>query len=459
MSRMPVGKLCTIAVVLLFSLYVSAPSLKMPGLFGVFMGPEQFGKYKADTIGLGLDLKGGMDLIYRVETKKEGREREREVGLAVEIIRNRVDLFGVTNAVVQVQGDNHIRAQIPVTNEKMQKKIKSAIDLTDLLKLHHVQGVSSNVMAMVKGPDQILMQESISEAKKLAGDQPNWFLLKKEPELKGDSLSRVEIGFDGLTGSPRINMQFTNKGAKVFGEVTKKFVGERLAVVLGNKVYIAPVIEEEIPSGRAEIKGSFDIEEARTITKIMSAGALPAELTKLGEATVGPTLGEQSIKQGFSAAAWGFVIVLVYMVLYYKLAGFFAVVALLMNLLLLIAGLKGFDAALTLPGIAGVILTIGMAVDANVIIFERIKEERRLGKSLRGSIAGGFDKALSAVLDSNLTTIITAVVLYLFGSGPVKGFAVTLILGIASSLFTALFVVRTFLEAKYFGKSAGTLSI
>ena len=454
MSRMPVGKLLVILAVLLVSLYSAAPTFKLAPVFGVFMGPDQFARYKQDSINLGLDLKGGMDLIFRVETDKPD-----EVRTAVEIIRNRIDLFGVANANVQIQQGNQVRAQIPVTDEEDQRKIKEAIELTDLLKLHHVRGVSQNMFSLPAGPDTILVQQSIPKKAREQGETPTWYLLKKEPELTGDALKDVFIGFDSLTGSPRIQMVFTAKGGKLFKDVTSRFVGERLAVVLGKKVYIAPVIEEEIPSGRAEIKGSFDIDEARTVTSIMKAGALPAELTKLGEATVGPTLGQESIEQGFNAAKWGFVVVLIYMIAYYKLAGCFAVVALLMNLLLLIAGLKFFDAALTLPGIAGVILTIGMAVDANVIIFERIKEERKLGKSLRGSIAGGFDKALSAVLDSNITTIITAVVLYLFGSGPVKGFAVTLILGIASSLFTALFVVRTLLEAKYFGKKSGTISI
>ncbi len=454
MSRMPVGRLLVILFVVILSFYVSAPTLNLSGVFGAFMSPEQYRNYESDKVGLGLDLHGGMDLIYRVET-----EKEKEIAIAVEIIRNRIDLYGVANANVQVQSGNHIRAQIPVIDEAQQRQIKAAIDLTDLLRLHHVQGVSQNPLALAPESDQILVSQSQTPKEVEKGDTPTWYLLKKDPELNGDSLRNVSIGFDSLTGKPRIQMNFTSKGAELFKKVTGEFVGQRLAVVLGKKVYIAPVIEEEIPSGRAEIKGSFDIEEARRVTSIMKAGALPAELTKLAESTVGPTLGKESITQGFNAAKWGFVVVLIYMVAYYKLAGFFAVLALLLNLLLLVGGLKFFDAALTLPGIAGVILTIGMAVDANVIIFERIREERRLGKSIRGSIAGGFDKALSAVLDSNLTTIITAVVLYLFGSGPVKGFAVTLILGIASSLFTALFVVRTLLEAKYFGKKSGTISI
>lgn len=453
MSRFPVGKLLFIGIVFLIAMYASAPSLRMAPMFQPFMSTEQYQNYRADMIGLGLDLRGGMDLIYEVQTEKED-----EVRTAVEIIRNRIDLYGVANANVQIQAGNQIRAQIPVTEEEQQRKIKEAIDLTDLLKMHVVYTETQNVLALAPDDDQIVLQQSLPKEKQ-GVESPSWYLLKKQPEITGDALRNAYIGFDGLTGNPKIQLTFNAAGTEQFREISKRMIGKRLAVVLGNKVYIAPVMKSEIPNGQAEITGSFDIEEARRVTSIMKAGALPAELTKLAENTVGPTLGKESIDQGTTAAAAGFVVVLLYMIAYYKLAGVFAVVALLMNLLLLIAGLKFFDAALTLPGIAGVILTIGMAVDANVIIFERIREERLLGKSIRGAIAGGFDKALSAVLDSNITTIITAVVLYLFGSGPVKGFAVTLILGIVSSLFTALFCVRTFLEATYFGKKSGTISI
>ena len=303
----------------------------------------------------------------------------------------------------------------------------------------------------------MVLPESLPKEKQGKQD-PSWFLLKKTPEVRGDALQNASISF-GQFGAPTISLTFNGEGTKLFKEVSSRMIGRRLAIVLAQKVYMAPVMQSAIPDGRAVIEGSFDIEEARRVMSIMKAGALPAEMKKLAEATVGPTLGEESIRRGLQASKLGFGLVLVYMVFYYKLAGFFAVLALLLNLLLLLTGLKFFGAALTLPGIAGVILTIGMAVDANVIIFERIKEERQLGKSLRGSIAGGFDKALSAVLDSNLTTIITALVLYLMGSGPVKGFAVTLSLGILSSLFTALFVVRTLLDATYIQKKSGELSI
>jgi preprotein translocase subunit SecD len=422
-------------------------------IFSPFMTTDTYNNYRSDMIGLGLDLRGGMDLIYEVKTDKDD-----EIRTAVEIIRNRIDLYGVANANVQVQNGNQIRAQIPITDEEQQRRIKQAIDLTDLLRLHEVITESQNVLALAPSDEQIVLQQSLAQEQQ-GKESPSWYLLKKQPEITGDALSNAYIGFDNLTGSPKIQLTFNLKGTEEFRRISKAMIGRRLAVVLGNKVYMAPVMKSEIPNGQAEITGSFDIEEARRVTSIMKAGALPAELHKLAESTVGPTLGKESIQKGTTAAAAGFVVVLIYMVAYYKLSGVFAVIALLMNLLLLIAGLKFFEAALTLPGIAGVILTIGMAVDANVIIFERIREERQLGKSIRGSIAGGFDKALSAVLDSNITTIITAVVLYLFGSGPVKGFAVTLILGITSSLFTALFCVRAFLEATYFGKKTGTISI
>jgi len=454
-SRMPVGKLVVVVFVALVGLWASAPTFKMPWLFDWLMDRDQARAYARSEITYGLDLQGGMDLVYRVQT-----EDEDEVRTAAEIIRNRIDLYGVSNATVQPQAGNQVRVQVPGVDKDKQQKIKEIIDLTHLLTLHSVATETQNVMSLAGGPDQIILEQSLPRDKngKPIGE-PSWFLLDEEPLMSGEAIRKAFIGFDGMSGKPTIRFEIRSEYIDEFTRLSEEHIGRRIAVVLGKKVFIAPVMKGRIPGGKAEITGDFDIEEARRITSILKAGALPAELEKLSESTVGPTLGQESIQRGMSAARWGIFIVLVYMVVYYKLAGFFAVLALLLNLILLTAGLRFFDAALTLPGIAGVILTIGMAVDANVIIFERIREERNQGKSIRGAIAGGFDKALSAVLDSNITTLITAVVLYLLGSGPVKGFAVTLALGILCSLFTALFCVRTFLDATYAGKKLGTISI
>ncbi len=455
MSRVPVASLVIAVIISLVGLWTSAPTFGLGGLFGPFMSTDQFQKYKAESITYGLDLQGGMDLVYRVDSSKED-----EIRTAAEIIRNRIDLYGVSNALVQVQTGSQIRVQIPGVDEKKQQKIKEIIDLTDLLTLHHVVTETENALSLVPEKSQIILDKSLPRDQHgNEKGEKTWFLLKKEPEFSGDAIKTAFIGFDGLSGKPTIRLEVQDQHIDRFAKLSERMIGERLAIVLGRKVFIAPVMKSKIPNGHAEITGDFDIEEARRITSILKAGALPARLTKLAEATVGPTLGRESIARGMNAARWGFLLVMVYMVFYYKLAGFYSVIALLLNLVLLVAALKFFDAALTLPGIAGVILTIGMAVDANVIIFERIREERAAGKSIRGSIASGFDKAFSAIVDSNVTTLITALVLYLFGSGPVKGFAVTLGLGIMCSLYTALSVVRALLDTTYADGKAGSISI
>ncbi|MBS3731741.1 MAG: protein translocase subunit SecD, partial [Desulfobacterales bacterium] len=226
-----------------------------------------------------------------------------------------------------------------------------------------------------------------------------------------------------------------------------------------SKVYSAPVIQEKIPGGKARITGQFDMQEAHDLAIVLRAGALPAPVKIIEERTVGPSLGQDSIRMGFISMAVGGALVILFMVLYYQLAGLIADLALGLNILLIAAGLAAFGATLTLPGIAGIILTIGMAVDANVIIFERIREERRLGKTPGSAINAGFDRAAVAVLDANVTTLIAALVLYQFGTGPVKGFAVTLSLGVLASLFTALIVCRLIFDYLYSVRRLKTLSI
>lgn len=455
MSRMPVGRLLIVFVSFVFCLWASAPTLGWSGLFKYFMSREGFARYEKQKITFGLDLEGGMDVVYQVDSKKD-----EEIRSAVEILRNRIDLFGVTNATVQIQAENQIRVQIPGADPVKQQKIKQVIDTTDLLTLHKVIQETDNVLALAPEDDQTVMQESVARDKTgKAVKEPSWFLLVKEPEVKGDALQNAFIGFDPLTGSPKINLEFNGPGTKLFAEVSKRMVGERLAIVLAGKVYMAPVMKSEIPDGRAEITGSFDIEEARTVTSILKAGALPAGLKKLSENTVGPTLGADSVARGAAASKWAAGLVLVYLAWYYKLAGLYACFGQFMNFLILLAGLIFFDAALTLPGIAGIALGIGMSMDANVIVFERIKEEFQAGKSIRLSIENGFDKAYSAVFDGNLTTLLTSLVLFIFGSGPVKGFAVTLSIGLLASMYSALFVVRALLDATYAGKKSGSISI
>jgi len=239
-----------------------------------------------------------------------------------------------------------------------------------------------------------------------------------------------------------VSMTFNSRGARIFGRVTGENVKERLAIVLDGEVYSAPVIQDKITGGRAQITGRFSTDEAHDLAIVLRAGALPAPVNVLEERSVGPSLGQESIDKGVKAALLGGALVLLFMALYYSFAGVVADLVLVLNIVLIMAGLAAFGATLTLPGIAGIILTIGMAVDANVIIFERIREEIRRGLTPRAAIDEGYSKATLTILDANVTTVIAAIILYQFGTGPIRGFAVTLTLGILASMFTAIFVSR-----------------
>jgi preprotein translocase subunit SecD len=239
-----------------------------------------------------------------------------------------------------------------------------------------------------------------------------------------------------------VSIEFDREGARRFERITSENVGKRLAIVLDNTIYSAPVIRERIAGGQAQITGSFTIEEARDLAIVLRAGALPAPVRIEYESIVGPSLGQDSIRQGLTAGLIGSLLVVLFMLVYYRLSGVVANVALALNILILLAGLGYFHATLTLPGIAGIVLTLGMAVDANVLIFERIREETRLGKPPRAAIDAGFARAWSAILDGNVTTLIAAAMLFQFGTGPIKGFAVTLSLGLIANLFTAVFVCK-----------------
>ena len=262
-------------------------------------------------------------------------------------------------------------------------------------------------------------------------------------------------------GQYYVLMRLDNRGKRIFERLTRENVGKALAIVLDDTIFSAPVIQEPIPGGEARITGSFTPEEARDLAIVLREGALPAPVTIIENRAVGPTLGSDSIAQGIRATLLGGVLVVLFMVVYYRLSGLIANLALLLNVVILmgVLALPGLGATLTLPGIAGIILTLGMAVDANVLIFERIREELRLGKSVRAAVDAGFERAFSAILDSNVTTVIAALVLFQFGTGPVKGFAVTLTIGIAVSMFTAIFVSKTIFETIFRMRRVTKLSI
>jgi len=285
------------------------------------------------------------------------------------------------------------------------------------------------------------------------------FLLFKRALLNGSYLTDAKVQIDSQYNEPYVSIKFDKKGAQIFEKVSEENVKKRLAIVLDQNIYSAPVIQEKISGGEARITGRFTTEEARDLAIVLRAGALPAPVTILEERTVGPSLGTDSIQQGLLAGVVAGILTVLFVTLYYKASGLIADVALILNILLIAGGLAAFQATLTLPGIAGIVLTFGMAVDANVLIFERIREEVRNGKTPRAAVDAGFDLATLTILDSNITTLIAALVLFQFGTGPIKGFAVTLSLGVLASVFTSLVVCRLIFDYFLINRKITRLSI
>lgn len=398
-------------------------------------------------INLGLDLKGGMHLLLKVDTKGLSEEAKKDAAdRALEVIRNRIDAFGVREPSIQKQGEDEIVVQLPGVTDR-----DRAIDLigkTALLEFKIVSTDTEKIKQAIEG--------TIAEGFELkyAEDDKEPLLLEKKAVLTGDAISNAEVRFDQSSfNEPVVSLEFNPDGAKKFAEITAANVGKRLAIVLDSKVQTAPRIKEAIPSGQAVITGRFTPEQAQDTALVLRVGALPAPMYVEEERTIGPLLGQDSINKGVKAALIGIILVLAFMLFYYLLAGFVADIALLLNLLIIFGGLgllpilfPGVSATLTLPGIAGIILSLGMAVDANVLINERIREEMASGRALRTAIANGYNRAFSAIFDSNFTTLIAAFLLFQFGTGPIRGFAVTLTIGILSSMFTAVVVTRTIFE-------------
>jgi len=390
--------------------------------------------------------------------KAKSRIMKLAVEQALETIRNRIDQFGVSEPDIRPQGHDRILVQLPGVKDP-----KRAIDLigkTALLEFKLVDEENS-VDDALKGNmppgDEILYQTKIDPKTGRRNKVP--FLLKKRSPLTGGSLTDARVRIDSRYNEPYVGISFDSKGARLFERITGENIKKRLAIVLDNKIYSAPVIQDRISGGRAQITGRFGMDEARDLAIVLRAGALPAPVKILEERTVGPSLGKDSIRKGFKSMLIGGVLVIVFMAIYYGLSGAIADLAVLLNILFIMSGLAFFGATLTLPGIAGMILTIGMSVDANVLIFERIREELRLGKTPRASIDGGYGKALVTILDANVTTLIAALVLFQFGTGPVRGFAVTLSIGIIASLFTAIFLTRIVFDYLYIQRRMKKISI
>jgi len=380
------------------------------------------------------------------------------VDQALETIRNRIDQFGVSEPDIRRQGLNRILIQLPGIKDT--QRAKDLIGKTALLEFKLVddtQSIDSALQGNVPPGREILYQ--IDEDPETQRTTKRPYLLKKRTLLTGAHLTEARVEISNQFNEPHVAITFDKKGARIFERITGDNVNKQLAIVLDNTVYSAPVIQDKIAGGRAQITGRFTTDEARDLAIVLRAGALPAPVNILEERTVGPSLGADSIRKGLLSMCIGGLLVVIFMVIYYKTSGLIADLALLLNILLIGAGLAAFGATLTLPGIAGIILTIGMAVDANVIIFERIREEMAIGRTPRASIDAGYDRATLTILDANVTTLIAAVVLFQFGTGPVKGFAVTLSLGVIASMFTALILSRMIFDYILMNRKVKTLSI
>jgi preprotein translocase subunit SecD len=401
-------------------------------------------------VALGEVKADGSTVTARMKPAEIQAIRTNAVVQGVETIRNRIDQFGVREPQIIAEGEDRIVVQLP--GVKDQQRAIELVGKTALLEFKLVdEGASLEEALKGNVPEdaQVLYQKSVDPQSGRATKTP--MVVKKRALLTGDTIKTAKVNFGNQGGGAHVSLSFDTRGAKVFDRVTAENVKRRLAIVLDDTIYSAPVIQERISGGEAQITGSFTPEEASDLAIVLRAGSLPAPVKVIQNVSIGPSLGLDSIQKGVRAALIGALLVVVFMAFYYRFAGMVADFALVFNILFLLSGMAAFSATLTLPGIAGIILAIGMAVDSNVLIFERIREEIRAKKSVRAAIDAGYDKAFWTVVDSHVTTLITAVILFQFGTGPIKGFAVTLSMGVAINLFTALVctkVVFDYLNAK-----------
>lgn len=364
---------------------------------------------------------------------------------AMATIRRRVDGLGISEAEIAQYGQGNYQLVVELPGETDPTRVKNVIQSTAMLELKIVRGgpytSKDEALASLGGvlpPDTELLPGSSESG------APAWYLVDSIAAITGRDLTGAEPSQD-QNGRPDINFTLNRPGASRFSEITQRNMGKQLAIVLDNRVQSAPVIQGQI-SDRGQITGSFTQQQASDLALKLRSGALPASISYMQEETVGPSLGADSIHHGIEACIIGFVAILAFMLIYYRGAGINADVALILNLLILIAALAYFGGVLTLPGIAGVILTVGMGVDSNVLIFERIREELRSGKATPAAVAGGFDHAFKTIIDTHVTTVASAAILFAFGTGPVKGFAVTLTIGLVANLFTSVFVSRVIFD-------------
>ena len=439
-------------------IYIYRPQL-MPGMKLQFTLPKAEEKLKLDSILLekfpnlttiSVTQEGGQ-VRYLLELTPAGKNEISEMALeqAVKTLRSRIDEFGVAEPEIRKQQDNRIQIQLPGLTDPA-RAIK-VVEKTAHLEFRMV--VKMNAEDYVPSPDTEIMPLITRN-----GEAETPIVVQRDVAMTGETITDARVGFDQY-GKPEVLIRFNPRGAAIFENLTAENVGRAMAIVLDGKVYSAPVIQDRIGGGRCSISGSFTPEEATDLALVLRAGSLPAPVKLLEERTVGPSLGKESISQGITACMVGGALVVLFMIVYYGFTGFIADIALVLNVFLIFAGLACFGATLTLPGIAGIILTIGTAVDANVLINERIREELRRGLTVKAAIKEGYSRATLTIVDSHVTSIIAALVLYQFGTGPIRGFAVTMTLGMVASLFTAVFVSHALLDLWTSRKQQTTLSV
>lgn len=391
-------------------------------------------------------------------TQEEATRIERNsVTQALEVLRNRIDSLGVSEPSLQRKGESDLIVQLPGLKDR--ESALAAIGTPAVLEFYLVE---DNVTTNTLDPSRhVVKYQEVRDpdTKKVLQRTP--FVLQKRAVLSGESVRKAVVQISNFDNQPYVGISFDSTGSDRFASITSRSRGRRLAIVLDDKVQSAPVIREAITGGEAQISGQFTMSEANNLAIVLNSGSLPAPLIIREERTVGATLGEDSIQQGISSLLAGMAVVMVFMIVYYRVAGAFACFALIFNLVLIMVALALVQATLTLPGIAGIVLTTGMSVDANVLIFERIREEiRRDGKNLRSHVKEGYEKAFWTIFDANITTLVAAAALLFFGTGPIKGFAITLSFGILASMFTAIYVTRFLFELVYLNrKRLGTVHI
>ncbi len=432
-------------------------------------------KIVGKILNLGLDLQGGIHLVLEIdETKLSNNVSVGDaLNRAIEIIRNRIDQFGVSEPFIAKQGDKWIVVQLPGV-----KDTQRAIELigkTALLEFRLVENTGA-INKIQEKAQQLGLQlgeiyDQNHQLKKefvglmpvgyelLPGKESDYYLVTSTPQITGAYLVDAKMEIGGQYGMPQVKLQFNPEGGRIFSGVTGANIEHQLAIVLDGVIQSAPRINSRIPDGNAVITGNFTPEDASGLAIILRAGALPAPVRIIEDRTVGPSLGRDSIKAGVTACLVGLAFVVFFMLAYYRFSGFIANIALVFNLVILLALMSLFHSTLTLPGIAGIILSLAMAVDANVLILERVREELRLGKTVRVAIDLGYERAFSAILDSNVTTLIAAAFLFQFGTGPVKGFAVTLFLGLIVSMYTAIVVTHQIYDSWLKDRTVERLSI